>query len=240
MSDVDALISSLERLIAKKKAIKQGAMQALLTPPHKGGKRLAGFSGEWEEKALGEYATLQGGYAFSSSKFKSDGIPIIRISNIKTNKIDLEEAVYSDEQNIPNQFKVTLEDVLIAMSGATTGKIGVYKSKERAYINQRVGKFCTIFNKVDIRFIKHLTQTKRFQDELTKQIAQGAQPNISGKQIESFELWFPKNIEEQKAIAQILSDMDIEIEALEAKKEKYKGVKQGMMQELLTGKMRLV
>jgi type I restriction enzyme S subunit len=240
LSDVDELITNLDKLILKKKAIKQGAMQQLLKPPHKGGKRLVGFSGNWEESELGNYANLQGGYAFLSSKFLNNGIPIIRISNIQTNNIDFSEAVYTNDSTLPNQFKVKLGDVLIAMSGATTGKIGVYKSSELAFINQRVGKFCPIVDRANLGYIRHLTQSKKFEIELTKQIAQGAQPNISGNQIESFSLWFPKDIKEQKAIAEILSNMDLEIEQLESKKAKYQSIKQGMMQELLTGKTRLI
>ncbi len=240
LTDLDELITGLEKLISKKKDIKRGAMQQLLTPPHKGGKRLPGFSGEWVETNFGKYIFLQGGYAFSSSTFKKDGVPILRISNIQAGCIDLNDIVFSNDNSITKQFIAHTGDVLIAMSGATTGKIGVYQNLRQAYINQRVGKFTIIENKADLNFIRHITQSLRFESELTKQIAQGAQPNISGKQIESFVLDFPEDIEEQQAIAQILSDMDTEITQLEAKKEKYQAIKQGMMQELLTGKIRLV
>jgi len=240
LTDVDELISGLEKLISKKKDIKQGTMQQLLTPPHKAGKRLPGFLGEWVETNFGKYIFLQGGYAFSSSTFKKDGVPILRISNIQAGFIDLNDVVFSYDNSITKQFIAHTGDVLIAMSGATTGKIGVYQHLRPAYVNQRVGKFTIIENKADLNFIRHITQSFRFESELTKQIAQGAQPNISGKQIESFVLDFPDDIEEQQAIAQILSDMDAEITQLETKKEKYNSIKQGMMQELLTGKTRLV
>ena len=241
LSDVDELITKLEKLIEKKKAIKQGAMQQLLTPPHKGGKRLEGFSGEWVETTLGESIKLQGGYAFSSNSFVNDGTPILRISNIQDNLIDLNEVVFSKELTIPKDFIVAKGDVLIAMSGATTGKIGIYKFNYNSFINQRVGKFRVKDNKlIDLNFISHLVRSKKFQIELTKQIAQGAQPNISGNQIESIVLPIPKDINEQIEIGKILSDIDNSIQHLEFKREKQVEIKQGMMQELLTGKTRLV
>ncbi|MCX6113200.1 MAG: restriction endonuclease subunit S [Proteobacteria bacterium] len=237
LSDADELISSLEELITKKKNIKQGTMQQLLT----GKKRLPGFGGGWEVKKLGTMIKLQGGYAFKSDSFQNEGVPIVRISNIDNSYVDLNDVVYYKEFLIPNEFVVNKGDVLIAMSGATTGKIGIYNFNFYSYQNQRVGKF-VVYNskKNDLNFISHLVRSERFKNNLQKQIAQGAQPNISGKQIESIELDIPVNIAEQTAIANILSDMDAEIGSLEQKRDKYKMIKQGMMQELLTGKTRLV
>lgn len=230
LSGADALISSLEKLIAKKRNIKQGAMQKLLQPKE-----------GWEVKKLGEIIYLQGGYAFKSELFTNVGIPIIRISDVGNNRVDTNNSVCYFPFNIQKEFIARKGDVLIAMSGATTGKIGVYESEKIAYINQRVGKFVIINEKeTSQKFISHIVQSEKFKANLIKEIAQGAQPNISGRQIQSIELSVPSNIEEQSYIATILSDMDTEISALEHKLEKYKNLKLGMMQTLLTGKIRLV
>lgn len=229
LSDADALISSLEELITKKRNIKQGAMQKLLQPKE-----------GWEVKKLGEVIYLQGGYAFKSELFTNVGIPIIRISDVGNNKVDTDNSVCYEPFNIPKEFVAKKGDVLIAMSGATTGKIGVYNYVGIAYINQRVGKFVVLNeNETSQEFISHIVRSERFKENLIKEIAQGAQPNISGKQIQSIMLPMPNSKDEQTDIATILSDMDAEIAALEMKLEKYKEVKLGMMQNLLTGKIRL-
>jgi type I restriction enzyme, S subunit len=237
LSDVDALITSLDQLINKKRNIKQGTMQLLLT----GKKRLPGFSGDWETKTLGEIIKLQSGYSFKSELFVKIGIPIVRISNIVDEKVNLDGAVQYPLINIPKEFVIKRGDALIAMSGATTGKVGVYKFPFESYQNQRVGKFVTQNKaKSSLQFVYQIVSSQTFKIKLFKDIEQGAQPNISGKQIESLEFKIPPTKEEQKAIAQILSDMDSEIEELETKRAKYKDLKQGMMQELLTGKIRLI
>ncbi|HLP37051.1 restriction endonuclease subunit S [Lacibacter sp.] len=230
LSDADALISSLEKLIAKKRNIKQGAMQKLLQPKE-----------GWEVKKLGEVIYLQGGYAFKSELFKNVGVPIIRISDVGNNKVDTDYSVCYEPFNIPKEFVAKKGDVLIAMSGATTGKIGIYNYDGIAYINQRVGKFVVLNeNETSQEFISHIVRSEKFKENLTKEIAQGAQPNISGKQIQSILLPIPNEKEEQTRNATILSDMDAEISALETKLEKYRKVKLGMMQNLLTGKIRLI
>lgn len=230
LSDADALINSLEKLIAKKRNIKQGAMQHLLKPKE-----------GWEVKKLGEIIYLQGGYAFKSELFTNVGVPIIRISDVGNNKVETDNSVCYEPFNIPKEFVAKKGDVLIAMSGATTGKIGVYNYDGIAYINQRVGKFVVLNqNETSQEFISHIVRSEKFKENLTKEIAQGAQPNISGKQIQSIVLPIPNEKEEQDRIATILSDMDAEIQALETKLEKYRKIKLGMMQKLLTGKIRLV
>ncbi len=237
LSDADVLINSLEKLINKKRRIKQGAMQQLLT----GKKRLPGFGGEWKVKRLGEVVSIQGGYAFKSNLFTKIGVPVIRISDVIDDKVDTKNSVYYTFFEIPKQFIVTRNNILIAMSGATTGKIGIYNYDNYSYLNQRVGKFI-IKNpsSTSQEFISHFVRSNSFTIGLQKEIAQGAQPNISGKQIESIEILLPLDVDEQTAIAKVLSDMDAEIEGLERKLAKYRLIQQGMMQELLTGKKRLI
>ncbi len=239
LTDMDNLIASLEVLVAKKRAIKFGTMQELLT----GKKRLQGFEGEWKKKKLGEVCFVQGGYAFKSDNFqKNPGIPIIRISNIKKESISLNDIVYYDDKFlIPNNFKIKRGDILIAMSGATTGKIGKYQLNKVSYLNQRVGSFKLLSDSnTNKEYLFQLLTSKLFQMTLNSELEQGAQPNISGKQLENLEFGFPISTEEQEAIAEVFSDIDREIEYLEKQLSKTKKLKQGMMQELLTGKTRLI
>jgi type I restriction enzyme S subunit len=236
LSDIDHLINSLEQLIAKKEAIKKATMQQLLT----GKKRLKGFSGEWEEKKLGEVVKVQNGYAFKSYLFIQEGIPIVRISNIADNYIDFYDVVYYPEIKIDKNYIIEKDDVLIAMSGATTGKVGKYTYEKKAYLNQRVGKFIVNKKYITLGYVSYFLKTKIFKKQLIEYIAQGAQPNISTKEIESIYIKYPQDIQEQKAIAKILSDMDKEIEVLKSKLDKLKAIKTGMMQELLTGRVRLI
>lgn len=221
LSDVDALISSLEKLIAKKKAIKQGAMQELLTPPHKGGKRLAGFSGDpksfgWEEKTLNDLSTN----IFSGSSNTTSEVGNYPLYG-STGQIGTKK--YKDYSG---------KRLLVARVGANAGTL--YKVSGDYCVSDNT-LMISVSHEIDINFL--FFKLKKYN--LSKLIFGSGQPLVTGGQLKGVILFIPK-LEEQKAIAQILSDMDIEIAALEAKKEKYKGIKQGMMQELLTGKTRLV
>ena len=100
----------------------------------------------WEEIKLGQIVKLQGGNAFKSSDFKEKGIPIVRISNIQNNIVDLSSAVYCEDSKHFENFLISNGDILLAMSGATTGKIGRYRYPFKSYLNQRVGKFQIIKN----------------------------------------------------------------------------------------------
>jgi type I restriction enzyme S subunit len=248
LSDADALIESLEQLIAKKRQIKQGAMVELLT----GKRRLPGFEDRgqsktseipknWEICALGKYVKVQGGYSFSSSAFCDIGIPVVRISNVQDGRVDLSEAVYHQPFAISPEFVIKEGDPLIAMSGATTGKVGVYRHNIPAYQNQRVGKFVALsLTKTSISFVNQLVSSNIFLKKLSVFLEQGAQPNISSKQLEALIFKFPTDRVEQQAISDFLDDMESEIAVLQSKLTKARQLKQGMMQELLTGRIRLI
>lgn len=229
LSDVDSLIDKTLGLINKKKDLKTATMQKLLTPKD-----------DWECKTLGECVQVQGGYSFNSEKFTKNGIPIIRISNIYNNGVIIDnETVYYEPFNINKEFIINKGDILIAMSGATTGKVGIYKYGKQSYLNQRVGKFVATNKYIVMQYIEQVLNSNQFINELNKSIAQGAQPNISSKQIEEIQFYFPTKSEQEK-IATILSDMDLEIETLEKELGKYQDLKMGMMQQLLTGQVRLL
>ena len=192
---------------------------------------------DWMCRSLGELCKVQNGYAFRSEKFATLGNTVIRISDIEDSKVSLKNTVkYPLSEQIPNQFVVRKGNFLIAMSGATTGKIGLYENANPALINQRVGRFdVTKKEELEPIFLFHLLRGDIFTSFLQESLATGAQPNISGKQIESCKIPLPSTIEEQQRIANALSDVDTLIANLEKLIAKKKNIKQGAMQQLLTG-----
>jgi type I restriction enzyme S subunit len=247
LSDVDKLISSLEKLIAKKKAIKQGAMQQLLTPPQKGGKRLPGFSGEWEEVTLGELTDLitKGTTPTSLGKnFTYSGVNFIKAESIdKTGRIINDKVAYIDIETheLLSRSKIKNNDILFTIAGVL-GRVGViHEENLPANTNQAVAiiRLKKTLNLI-VPFFFHLFRSNYILKHIDSVSVQGAQANFSLTDVGNIPLIIPSSSEEQDTIAQILSDMDKEIESLELNKEKYHQIKQGMMQELLTGKTRLV
>lgn len=245
LSDADELINKLDKLIAKKKAIKQGAMQQLLTPPHLGGKRLPGFIGDWEEISLGDRADISKLAGFEYSKYFNsylDGgeIIVVRGTNITKNRFD-----FSDVKTIPlktSQFlkrsQLNKGDLVFAYVG-TIGPVCLIEENDKFHLGPNTARI-TVDSHLNVDFILSLFKSWLIEKEIEFHTSTGAQPSLSMTKIRSFKLSVPKDFEEQKAIAQILSDMDEELDLLEAKKSKYQDIKQGMMQELLTGKTRLV
>ena len=155
----------------------------------------------WAWCRLGEVCCFENGYAFNSDDYQKNGTPLIRISNIKNGKIDISEAVFIKIE-YDKRFMVEYGDLLIAMSGATTGKMGVYKLDREAVLNQRVGNI-KIRNK-DIFFHKfrnYIMQTK--SDEILKIAYGGAQPNISGKMIENLTIPLPPLAEQYRIVQKI-------------------------------------
>ncbi len=235
LSDADALIAALEQFITKKRNIKQGAMQQLIT----GEKRLPGFSEEWEVKTLENITTEIGDgihstpqYVLYSDFFFVNGNNLIDNSiKITDNTMCVSEIEYNRHKK-----KLNLRTILLSING-TIGNIAIFNDekvilgKSAAYIN--------VNNSVSRSFIFYLLQSSSiknyFEDELTGSTIR----NLSLNTIRNTPI-LPPTLPEQQAIAQILSDMDTEIEALKQKRNKYKAIKQGMMQELLTGKTRLV
>ncbi|MFV9632018.1 MAG: restriction endonuclease subunit S, partial [Methanosarcinales archaeon] len=217
LNDVDALITALEQLIAKKRNIKQGAMQQLLT----GKKRLPGFSGEWEVKTLENITTEIGDgihstpqYILYSDFFFVNGNNLIDNSiKITDNTMCVSEIEYNRHKK-----KLNLLTILLSING-TIGNIAFFNDekiilgKSAAYIN--------INNSVSRSFIFYLLQSSSiknyFEDELTGSTIR----NLSLKTIRNTPILLPA-FPEQQAIAQILSDMDTEIESLKQKRNKYK------------------
>jgi type I restriction enzyme S subunit len=195
-------------------------------------------SEKWQHKQLGQLLKLRGGYAFKSEDFREHGdVAVLRISNIKNNGIDLEDAVYVD-RNVAEQakdYKLREGNVVIAMSGATTGKTAIVRKEDLPLVlNQRVGVF-DIYNSEHLseEYLAYVVQSSSFKNQILVNAIGGAQPNISGKQIEDVEILLPP-LNEQRKIAAILSSVDEAIEKTEAIIEQTEKVKKGLMQQLLT------
>ena len=217
LSDTNNLIQSLENLIDKKKKIKQGAMQQLLT----GKKRLPGFSAEWEVKKLGEVADIRTGKRNNQDKV-SDGLYPFFVRSQDVERI--------------NTYSYEGEAVLVPGEGGI-GNIFHYING-KFEVHQRVYKISDFLN-VSGKYVYYYMK-QSFGAHAMKNTVKATVDSLRLPTFQEFELKIPNNFEEQKAIVQVLSDMDAEIEALEEKLEKVKTIKQGMMQKLLTGRIRLI
>ena len=213
LSDTDELISTLEKLIAKKRAIKQGTMQGLLT----GKRRLPGFREEWVEKKLGECLTVGHGQSQKEIETLNGKYPILATSG---------------EIGRTNYFLYDRDSVLIGRKGTID---------KPQYIETPFWTIDTLFYTIinddySVRFLYYLFCLI----EWNKYNEASGVPSLSRKVIEDIDIIIPQTKDEQTAIATILSDMDAEIDTLTEKLNKYKNIKQGMMSELLTGRIRLV
>lgn len=244
LSDVDGLIAALDKLIAKKRAIKQAAMQQLLT----GKTRLPGFSGEWETRQLGELIELipSGIYGVEKQVGSLTGMPVATTAHIDANDSwnDKEMDVrYFTEGQLARYLPREGDLIVVKSSGSAasiqSGKVG-FVTRERAstFI---FSNFLMLLRPVSCgaRFLYFHLVSDRVKRMLPQLVEASTYPNIRINDYLEIAIPFPEK-GEQTAIATVLSDMDAEIAALEARREKAKQIKQGMMQQLLTGRIRLV
>ena len=218
LSDADVLIEHLDKMIAKKKAIKQGTMQQLLT----GKKRLPGFSGEWKVRELGEIAEIKTGKKNNDDKVEEGLYPFF-VRSQQVERIDS----YSFEG----------EAILIPGEG-NIGSIYHYINGRFDY-HQRVYKISNFAEQYSGKFI-YLFMSQHFNVHAMKNSVKATVDSLRLPTFQEFEIFFPPTKAEQTAIANILSDMDKEIKNIAQKRDKYRMLKQGMMQQLLTGKIRLL
>ena len=194
--------------------------------------RFKGFKGKWEEKKLGAMTSVRGGYAFQSSLFQKSGIPVVRISNILSNGNVGGDFVYYPRLDGDTNISIHEKDVVIAMSGATTGKIArVDVGDGILYQNQRVGLF-TKTGKVDYDFLYAVLNRPHFNELLNKLLTSSAQPNASSADIESIEMGFPEDAEEQKALSNYILSLDSLIQSTTKKIESLKQVKAASLQSM--------
>jgi type I restriction enzyme, S subunit len=238
LSDVDALLGGLDRLIVKKRDLKQAAMQQLLT----GQTRLPGFHGEWEVKRLGDVGTFLKGSGVNKDEAQSGSLPCVRYGEIYTHHKDYIKSFNSwiSPQVAATATRLKLGDLLFAGSGETKEEIGkcvALVDDCEAY----AGGDTVILRATGISpmFMGYYCNTGPIAAQKASKGQGDAVVHISASALSSIVVKFP-SLPEQTAIAAVLSDMDAELSALEARRDKTRALKQGMMQELLTGRTRLV
>jgi type I restriction enzyme S subunit len=246
---VDGLLGGLDQLIAKKRDLKQAAMQQLLT----GQTRLPGFHGEWEVKTFGELFNFSGGYSASRDQLSSEGHCYLHYGDIHgATKTTVD--VRADYQNIPKldiplkqvAAKSLLEDGDVVFVDASEDDEGT--SRHVVVVNKENKPFIsglhTIVAKSKTDELAHEYRRYCFQTAAVRQqflfYAVGTKVSgISKTNIAKLKMFVPK-VPEQTAIAEVLTEMDAELAALEQRREKTRAFKQAMMQELLTGRIRLI
>ena len=233
LSDVDALTGALDSALAKKHDLKQAAMQQLLT----GQKRLPGFHGEWEAKRLGDVIKEIGdGATPSTADPLNFGGPIhwVVIDDIRDEIVSTKNTL--TERGLQAcAAQLWQPGTLILSTGATIGEVGV--ARVPVATKQGICGLVIDHDKANTEFLKYwFVQNK----SLLLSKAQGSSiKEVRAPTLVQFEIWLPE-VPEQTAIAEVLSDMDAELAALAKRRDKTRALKQGMMQELLTGRTRLV
>jgi len=236
LSDADALIESLDQLIAKKRQIKQGTVQELLT----GKRRLPGFDGEWEVKRLGDVASFLKGKGLSKSALVPNGeFACIHYGELFTKYAEIINEISSRTNESEDSFRSISNDVLMPTSDVTPR--GLAKASCVTLEDVILGGDILVIRSDTNRIVgSFLSYVIRFQEKQVLQLVTGSTVfHLYGTDMKKFVLSIP-SLEEQTAIATLLSDMDAEITALESRLAKARQIKQGMMQELLTGRIRLL
>ena len=252
LSDVDALISTTEKLIQKKKNIKQGAMQNLLT----GKKRLPGFGPQtksptykqtelglipedWEVMSLGEFCQIKDGTHGTYARVEN-GYLLLSAKNILNGKLDIQESESLISENaykeiVKNGFPKK-KDLLISCVG-TIGRCCIFDTDEEIAFQRSVAFIRQ--NQIDNLFLMYFIQSDLFQKQLREAVNASTLGGVYLGAFNPLQISFSSDKKEQTAIANVLSSMDKEIETLNTKLEKYRNLKTAMMQQLLTGKIRL-
>jgi len=242
LSDADGLIESLDQLIAKKRHLKQGAMQELLT----GKERLPGFSGEWEMMHLGSTATVKariGWQGLTTAEYLESGsYHLVTGTEFKDGRIDWDQCHYVQEPRYKQDKHIQLQsdDVLVTKDG-TVGKVALVKDMPLpATLNSGVFVIRPIAGAFQPEFFYYLLCSHVFTEFLDQLSAGSTINHLYQKDFVGFTYRAPATGAEQAAIAAILGDMDAEVAELESRLAKARQLKQGMMQELLIGRIRLL
>jgi type I restriction enzyme S subunit len=256
LSDADAFIESLEQLLTKKRLIKQGAMQDLLT----GKKRLPGFQSQpgykqtevgvipddWEIRVLITLVDPQRSIRYGivqPGKFDPQGRYMVRGQDYSFGWADPSEffrVTALVEERYANA-RIKAGDILITIVGASTGRVAVVPTwLEGANLTQTTARIAVGADGPNSTYCAHVLSSWYGTKQVRNYIKGGAQPGLNCTDIEKFLIPLPRTRREQEAVAAVLSDMDAEIATAETKLTKARQIKQGMMQELLTGRTRLV
>lgn len=240
LSDADALIGSLEQLVAKKRHLKQGAMQDLLT----GKKRLPGFSDEWKTRTIDSFSAFvtKGAtpttYGFG---WKEDGVLFLRSECVSAGGLDLTQSMFISEvaHAALNRGEVREGDLLMTITGNVGRVVRLPVDFGVANINQHIARIRIKATDVSPGFVFHFLSQAKVRAKYALITTGQAYPQISLKQVRETLVPLP-SCSEQTAIATVLSDMDAEIAELDVQLAKARTLKQGMMHKLLTGEIRLL
>lgn len=238
LSAIDNLISELGKLIDKKRAIKQGAMQQLFT----GKKRLKGFNEPWVEKKLGEDALiLRGGSPRPIEDYitdSQDGLNWIKIGDVKPNDKYFRKTAEKIKKEGLNKTRQVKKGDFILSNSMSFGR--PYILDIDGCIHDGWLVIQDYQETYDMLFLYYILCSDAVMNQYASMAAGSSVQNLNKEKVANVLLYAPSSLKEQSAIAKVLSSMDEEISFLEAKREKYNAIKQGMMQKLLTGKIRLV
>ena len=238
LSDIDALITNLEKLIAKKKAIKQGAMQELLT----GKRRLKGFRGDWHDIAIGSFADVYAGGTPSTANpaYWGGDIPWMSSGELNKKVVSFVQGRITQAglENSSTRI-IPAHCVLIGLAGQGKTRGTAAYNTISLCTNQSIAAILPNPSEFDSKFLYYYMDT---QYKALRELSDGGggRGGLTKKLIEEFSVRIPVDLEEQVAIASVFTDIDYEIEKLVKELNKYRGIKSGMMSELLTGRIRLV
>ena len=253
LSNIDNLLASLDRLIAKKRDLKQATMQQLLT----GKQRLPGFLREsgyqqteigvipkdWNVRLLPDIAWFQEGPGLRNWQFVNQGMKVINVTNLENGFLNLDRTdryiTLEEFSKTYAHFAIDADDIVMASSGNSYCKTSVVRDHDLPLVmNTSVIRFKPI-NNYDYNFLLIYLRSASFKEQIDLMITGGAQPNFGPYHLKRIYLPVPSD-KEQTAIAQVLTDMDTELTTLQTRRTKTQALKQAMMQELLTGKTRLL
>lgn len=241
LSDTDELIRQLYYLITKKKNIKQGAMQELLT----GKIRLSGFSGEWKKVQIGDHFDFKNGLN-KAKEFFGQGTPIINYMDVYPHLAIYAKNIHGKvtlSNNELRAFEVRKGDVLFTRTSETIEEIGlssiVLDDVENTVFSGFLLRAKPKTKLFESQFKKYCFRSNAVRKQIISTSSQTTRALTNGRLLSKVSVLIPINPQEQIAIAETISDMDLEIKELETKKDKYVMIKNGMMQKLLTGEIRV-
>lgn len=238
LSDFDEHIDNLTELIKKKKAIRDGALEDLLS----GRTRINGFVGDWEEVTLGTVTTIfngdRGANYPAESEFISYGVPFVNAGHLNNGKVLFNGMDYISKEHysLLGGGKIIKNDILFCLRGSL-GKFALVDFDEGA----PASSLCIVRSKETINplFLAQLMSSSIIKNSIEAANTGSSQPNLSAKDISNFEFKIPVDIKEQQAIAQVLTSINEEIDSLEIERAKMIQIKEGAMDDLLTGRVRL-
>lgn len=248
LSTVDEQIDNVDAIIEKNKELKKGLMQTLLTKGigHTKFKKteIGEIPEEWTLVKIGDVAKFQAGYAFKSSDYVDNGVKLVKITNVQQKDLLWNDTDFLPEEflNKYKEYSLEINDVIIAMTRPIISSgIKICKVKKEdtpALLNQRVGRFITSEN-VNNKYLYQYCFSNYFINKVNELCSTTGQPNISYNQLESIMISLPST-EEQEKIGSILLNVDEKMEEYENKKQRLEELKKGLMQQLLTGNIRII